>query len=746
MEPTEYSITDGTTTPDNCETEPVHVPGCVLPHGVLLVLDPETLQPLQVSENCVQFGFPEPNQLLASKLDDLFREFEGDTLGQALKKESFTTSTDWLGTVRPADGSQELDLVVHLNKGLLFLELTPVASTVRRLEFKLRQLLGELEITESVDEFFNHLSTGIQKLTNLDRVMVYRFAPDWSGEVIAEATSERSTSRFLGLHFPAMDIPKPARDIYRKIYMRALPDSRLPPSPITPRKNPRTDGPTDMSYCTLRGASEMYTEYLENMGVVASVTACIKKNGELWGLIACHHNEEFRMSPQTAAAFELLSQISSLQLETILTRKTGAVAHEQSELCQKLAVITTEDKLNENHLFDLMERLFPSDGVALCQGGRLTGRGTIPSVADWEHISHSLALRDRGTVPIYHTHHLEADFPKNDSWNPYFGGLFCLGLDESFKECLLWIRKERARKVSWGGNPEDKNIQYGKHGPRLHPRASFETYLETVRGQSDPWTEEELYLAETVWRRRQDDLRRRAAELASLNRRLKDTNQELEAFAAITSHDLREPLRGVTNYVNFLYEDYADQLGADGTHMLERMKYLAVRMNSLLDALLEYSKLHTINLVKSSEDLSQIVDDAMASMALKVQSAGAEVIVGDNLPKIYCYRPFIEAIISNLVSNALKYNTSIPPVVEIDGKIGSNGKTVFWVSDNGIGIPAEKLERIFEVMVRLHHRESAFREGSGLGLSIVRKMVERHGGTIEVTSQPEQGTTFTVTI
>ena len=117
-----------------------------------------------------------------------------------------------------------------------------------------------------------------------------------------------------------------------------------------------------------------------------------------------------------------------------------------------------------------------------------------------------------------------------------------------------------------------------------------------------------------------------------------------------------------------------------------------------------------------------------------------------DLPEVYGYPPFIETIVANLVSNAVKYNTSENPRIEIGAQTEPDGRTTFWVGDNGIGIPAEKLDRIFDIMVRLHHRESAFREGSGLGLSIVKKMVDRHGGTIVVDSEPGKGSRFTVTL
>lgn len=746
MEPTEYSILDGTTTPNNCETEPVHIPGCVLPHGVLLVLDRESFTPLQVSENCVSLGFPDHSAVLDSQLDELFEDLEGLALSEVLRKERLSTSTDWLGAVRVRGSNTDLDLIAHINEGLLYLELEPTVPPVRRLESRLRHLLTDLEVLDDCTDFCGKLSQGVQDLTGLDRVMVYRFAPDWSGEVIAESTSERTEERFLGHRFPAVDIPKPARDIYNKINMRSLPNSSASPAPLFPRRNPRTETALDMSYCVLRGASEMYTEYLENMGIVSSVTASIKRGGKLWGLLACHHNEEFHMSPQTKAAFELLSQIASLQLDAMLSRQNQRLAKERADICQQLSELTVEDKYEPDRLFDLMEALLDSDGVARYQGGRFSGRGLLPHNSDWEPFHRFLKTQESGGPPLFSTHSLKETFPDSEEWEKYPGGLLCVGLGHGFSDCLVWFREETTKHLKWGGNPETKNIQYGKHGPRLHPRGSFETYLEAVKGQCEPWSEEEEYLALNFLRQRQDRLRRRAAELAALNQQLLQANRELNAFAAIASHDLKEPLRGIANYANFLTEDYGEVVGDDGTHMLDRMKYLAVRMNSLLDALLEYSKLHTVKLVKKRESLDSIVKDALDSLAFKLKDGDVATEVQPDLPEVYGYPPFIETIVANLVSNAVKYNTSEKPRIEIGARTEPDGRTTFWVGDNGIGIPSEKLDRIFDIMVRLHHRESAFKEGSGLGLSIVKKMVDRHGGTIVVDSEPGKGSRFTVTL
>lgn len=739
-----YSILDGTTNPDNCETEPVHVPGCVLPHGVLLVVEEKTLRPLQVSDNCAELGFPEPESVLSSELDALFCP-DGPSIAASLRQEALGTSSLWLGTVRTAS-QQELELVVHAVAGLVYLEFEPTVPPIGRLEQRLRLLMNELDLVDDSIEFCSRLAGGLQSLTGLSRVMIYRFGADWSGEVIAEAVGEEDLVRFLGHRFPPMDIPKPARDIYNKINMRALPNATLPPRALVPRLNPLTGEPLDMSYCVLRGASEMYTEYLENMGVIASVTASLKRRGQLWGLIACHHSHELHLSPQTKAAFELLSQVASLQLENMLTRENERLALERNDSSQQLSDLLLQESYREQDLFRLMNVLLDAQGVSRYEGGRLLGTGLKPSLSEWEPlVSHIRALAPGLSESIFETHNLLSDYPPCQEWSVKPGGLVCLGLTKDFSDCLIWFREETVKHLKWGGNPDDKVVRYGKHGPRLHPRASFETYIETVSDQCESWTEKELYLVRRLLEQFQEKLRRRAQDLATLNKQLLQANEELNAFAAIASHDLKEPLRGMANYATFLIEDYGDRVENEGRHMLERMRYLADRMNSLLDALLEYSRLHLKEIKKVHRPLGDLVEHALENLAGRIRDRQAKIVVQEDLPTIFGYPPFIEGILTNLLSNALKY-TSNDPLIEIKAWKEEDGRTTLSVKDNGIGIPEDKMNVIFDILVRLHHRNGDFHEGTGLGLTIVKKMTERHGGDVRVNSKVGEGSEFLVTL
>jgi PAS domain S-box-containing protein len=254
--------------------------------------------------------------------------------------------------------------------------------------------------------------------------------------------------------------------------------------------------------------------------------------------------------------------------------------------------------------------------------------------------------------------------------------------------------------------------------------------------------------------------KRMQAELEARNRALEESNKELDDFAYIASHDLREPLRGIANYAGFLMEDYAEHLDADGRDKLETLVRLCRREDSLIDALLEYSRVGRTELVLEPVDLNMVLGQVLDRIGHLLSDAAVEVRIPESLPTVRCDRVRISEVYFNLITNAVKYNDKEYKWVEIgyqmtdnraDGISGmahSSGRStgpVLYVRDNGIGIQERHYDRIFSIFQRLHARDK-FGGGIGAGLTIVKKIVERHNGKIWVTSQYGQGTTFCFTL
>jgi PAS domain S-box-containing protein len=263
----------------------------------------------------------------------------------------------------------------------------------------------------------------------------------------------------------------------------------------------------------------------------------------------------------------------------------------------------------------------------------------------------------------------------------------------------------------------------------------------------------------TERKKAEEQLRFVATELRERNAELTRSNQELDDFAYIASHDLKEPLRGIHNYATFLIEDYSDKLDDAGRMKLETLQSLTQRMDSLLDSLLEFSRVGRLSFAFMDTDLEQIVGDVLESLRITIQERRIEVRIPKTLPTLLCDRIRVAEVFRNLIGNAFKYNDKPEPWVEIGWVSGSHsgngsapetgfshgGPVTLYVRDNGIGIREKHFEGIFRIFRRLHGRDK-YGGGTGAGLTIVKKIIERHGGRIWVESEVGVGTTFFFTL
>jgi len=248
----------------------------------------------------------------------------------------------------------------------------------------------------------------------------------------------------------------------------------------------------------------------------------------------------------------------------------------------------------------------------------------------------------------------------------------------------------------------------------------------------------------------------RSQRLAELNVDLTRSNEELDAFAYVASHDLKEPLRGIHRYAHQILES-APTLDDENRKRVEGLMRLTVRMDSLLDSLLHFSRVGRTTLELDAVDLNEVVEEALEMVGARRSDGTFTVDVPRPLPELHCDRVRVREIFSNLLSNALKYSSPAPPRIEVGylapgetaGRPGapaeSAGHTIFSVRDQGIGIEPRHHEQIFRMFKRLHGRE-AYGGGVGAGLTIVQKLVQRHGGCVWVVSKPGAGSTFYFTL
>ncbi len=230
------------------------------------------------------------------------------------------------------------------------------------------------------------------------------------------------------------------------------------------------------------------------------------------------------------------------------------------------------------------------------------------------------------------------------------------------------------------------------------------------------------------------------ASMAALSR----SNQELDDFAYIASHDLKEPLRGLANNALFLKEDFGDLLGESGGRRLARITYLCERMERLVNDLLYFSRLGRQDLAIRQTDLNGVVNDIALMMESTLTEAHARIVVPERLPVVVCDATRITEVFRNLITNAVKYNDKPEKHVEIGFRPSAAGP-VYYVRDNGIGIAPEFHRDVFRIFKRLNTEDDAVK-GTGVGLTFVKKIVERQGGAVWICSEPGVGTTFHFTL
>ncbi|MFL5353863.1 ATP-binding protein [Archangium sp.] len=727
-----------------CEREPIHLLGGIQPFGVLLAFSEPDLTLRVVSANTGTLLGRPAEALLGRPLAEVLHPSSLIMVERAL-------APPVTGTLRIEAAGRFFIGLLHRRDGLAVLELEPTVEAPGEEEALglVDQLLSPLARAQGPQGLLQVAAEAVRALTGFDRVMVYRFDADWHGEVLAESRDETMDS-FLGMHFPASDIPAQARALYTRNTLRLIADARAAPVPLVPSMLPSLGRPLDLSEAALRSVSPVHLEYLANMGVGASMSISLLREGRLWGLVACHHRTPLRVPAATRRACDVLARLVSLQLASeeraSVSAELARRARSQSLLVERLSAEAGTLSAALARQADLLLGLTGAGGAALLLGespilvGATPTAGEVGELADW--------LAGQSFDGTFHTARLAQVHPPAADYTDVASGLLAVRLDATAPRFVLWFRPEVARTVTWAGNPR-KPVVPGPGAARLHPRASFDAWQETVRGAGLPWSAEDLATAVSFRGALVGVLLRHAAALAR-------SNAELDAFSATVSHDLKEPLRGIQQYVGFLLEDHGDALGDDGRKQLDEVRWLAGRTQAQMDALFEYSRVGRVELAWGPVDMQELVDEVLLTVSARLRENHVEVRIPRRLPRVECDLVRLQQVWANLFTNAAKYHQAGEPRwVEVGfhapgEPLGAPARRrpdeyVFYVRDNGIGIPERFHEDIFEMFRRLHPAH-AYGGGSGAGLAIARRLVRLHGGELWVESEPGQGSTFFFTL
>jgi two-component system, chemotaxis family, sensor kinase Cph1 len=738
---TDVAVRFGEADLTTCDREPIHIPGSIQPHGVLLVFDRGSLAIEQAAGNTAALLGIAVEEIVGLSVPDIVAPETEAFIRSQLGAPATLVAPIIRLEVRSRRGSQLLDLTLHAVEATAIIELELARRTTTSAGdpiAQLKSLMAAIQSTVGVEECCAAAATAMRAATGFDRAMVYRFLPDGSGVVAAEEATQGLES-FLGLHYPASDIPKQARELYRRNWLRAIPNIDYAAAPLVPHTNRRTRQPIDMSRCDLRSVSPIHLEYLRNMGVCATLSASIVCQDQLWGMLVLHHYSPRHLSADLRIACETFAQILSLQVETRVQAETAVLRSDTQRIREELVARLTDSSDIGAVLasWDLLHYV-GATGAAVYLEGRLHLVGETPAATG---ILDLVQWLNRVNRPLFATEQLSSHYAPAVLFAATASGMIAVGLSREPRDYVLWFRPEIGRTVRWAGDPS-KPIKVDRHGARLTPRGSFAEWLEVTKMQSAPWSEVDLeaaealrvLLLESVLRGVDLARRERAVEAAramaeELERRVTERTEQLRALAADLEATEDRERRQIAHD---LHDDLGQTLAAARIRLASLcgdpssgVRATANEVGTLIDqangairslaAQLAPAVLHELGLAPALDWLAEEIE---RTFSLKVN------IIDDGQPKPLAQeaRSILYRVVRELLINVAKHAQTDSAIVESECR---DDRVVIRVADSGVGYDAAL---VFDGARR------------GLGLISLRERLSFIGGTAEVRSTPGDGT------
>lgn len=732
----------------NCEREPIHVPGKIQAHGYLLAVDPADYRIVQVSENVNVLTGQPALSLIDQSIDVLNQQLglPSQTLTELLN--TSLGGNQSVASPNPYRLTLNGDMwfvLMHQHDGAIILELEPAGENIDpfALQASMAQALAEVQNSRPLPVMLQNAAQKVQEITGYDRVMVYRFHEDWHGEVVAEVHAD-GLEPFLGLHYPASDIPAQARALYKVNLIRTITDVNQPTAAILPVLYTNRNRPLDLTHAGLRAVSPIHIEYLQNMGVAATLNISLLYRGELWGLISCHHYSPRFIDYATRQSVKLVGQLLSAALTFVKTDEDDDYArqirHNEQTLYERMLRLwnvtegLAQPDLNVLHVNSATGAVLMFDGLTHRFGNTPTDEQLV-GITDW--------MRTTGVETFVQTAQLPHLHQPAQHYSDVASGLLGIVLSREMSEYVLWFKPEQRTAVTWGGDP-NKPVSVEDDGAvRLSPRKSFAAWTEQTRHRAEPWREVELAVALKLREDIRHVVNQRANEIRALHERLHAAYDELDTFSYTVSHDLRTPLSSIRSYAEIIQEEYGSELNEDANALIDKIVNGSKRMNLLIHNLMHYARMGRINLDLERLNMARLLQTIREEVLTTEPNRALTIEVGE-LPDVMGDATLIGQVFLNLLTNAAKYSRPMPqPLILVRG-IENENDVVFTVQDNGIGIDMRQADKVFELFNRLDNAKPF--EGSGIGLTIVKRIVERHKGRVWFDSEPGRGTTFYVAL
>lgn len=729
-----------------CDRELIHLPEAIQPHGALIVIDPKSLMVQVVSRNFESLCGAPWSQALDQPATRLFtREFL-----EAVLDDTAEAGRRSCGATRILDGGW-MEFVAHRNGEDLILELQEKRLALPQASFQLNeeqsfldQFYGSLIAFPSRAHLAQEAVRRLRRFTGFDRVLIYQFDGGGDGRVIAEDKETDWDQSLVGLHFPASDVPKQARALFLRNRVRHAPDNAYVAVDLLRAPGSGREAPTDLTFATLRSVSPLHRDYQRNMGVVASFSASIVVEGNLWGLVIGHHRSPRRLGWDQVAAIERAAELLGPQLAQAETQETinARRAHETMHRAFIDQLASAEDLLEsfERGAIGLTELYDGATGAVALIGGQMVRVGATPPPQKIQHLA--LWLQETLREDVWATDCLSGYLPEFLEEKAVASGALVCFLTPNHLDLVIWFQPEAMETVVWAGDPSRK-----PEADAASPsRKWFERWIELKSAHSTPWADWKLELASRLSHAITSVLSAQFVKLKTLNEKLELASGVKDRFLAQMSHELRTPLNAVIGFSELIAADFAGPTTQKQQEYLGDVLSASKHLLSLINDILEISRLeagkHVIEPILL--DASDVARRALEMLSPQANQKGVSLRPAPRAAIwITTDERALTQVLVNLLSNAIKFTKAGG---EVGAAIVETATAVkISVSDNGIGMDAATLGKIGAPFFQAQH---AYRtaEGTGLGLSIVKALVKANGGDIQFTSEPGVGTTVTVTL
>lgn len=667
----------------SCDREPIHIPGRVQSFGCLLALTSDWIIAF-LSDNCTAMFGTEAEQLIDEPLRRHLGSETVHTLRSALQASMITGRIEHLFGVNIPEFHGRFNIAIHHNGEYTLIEFEAEEEAGKSADF-LRAMLLQFSRTSSVGDLHDNIAISTKLYTGYDRVMVYQFLPDGSGEVIAEAKNSE-LEPFLGLRYPASDVPRQARELYKRSLVRVIADVHDEGHLIWPQK--QNGAPElDLSLAQIRAVSPIHLEYLRNMGVAASMSVSILLEGELWGLIACHHHEPRCPGGHLRTQLELFAELYSMELSRRLYAERASLEKQATAAYNQ--IITTLD--TRKPLARAVIEQSPSlkgmlafDGVGCLIDGHYEVEGQVLSEVRVKELGQ--ILNRKSGLETFESDSLSEDLLDYQPEPGQVAGVLAISISKSPRDYIFFFRCAEAMQVRWAGNPE-KPVRQTAEGARLTPRESFKEWVNTHLDHCPGWSERDITQARSI--------RLGILELTIRHLHEKDAiRQESANRQDLLISELNHRVRNILNLVGAI----VSQTHEEGRTLKQYVEILSSRISALASA---HDQLTHSGW--SAVSLRRLLEKELGAYLARKQ--GLFSLTGPDVSLVsHAVTPLV-LVFHELITNAAKYGSLSSTMdggdVQVDWQVDPlDGLVIHWREVGGPPIEAVKQDGFGMTIVR----------------------------------------------